>query len=299
MRPPPHLCPLSGQRLATDALVDAPEVMERALEWCAVHQPDAAELFLRAPPEEPSAAECVFPNEHRGLEWEQVELWRMRLLVGSWVSLHTVTALASAIAFRGANGGFAPNFPLHNLGERYNSQPWRVLTCLFTAPNLLITCLTYAIQTMVLWALFKPLCRSAQRRKLALLTLAGCHGAFAAGVAFPAQPVASGMTLTSVMAAELAARNDSPTSAVLAALALAASVVLSIGPHAEIASHLAATVYYALLSVTGRWQGPSLAVVAVLFVGACVARALGASAPFLAPVFAPHVNLSIYHALRD
>jgi len=296
MKQPPHTCPLSGVPLRCVDLIPAPEVTERALAWCAVNQPEAAELFLEPPPEEaalppppppPPNVVCDIPD------LEGVQRWSRCMAASSWASFQVFVAVINVCLRREASGRFDAAFPLHNLGARYGTQPWRAATCLFTNTSLAIAVFMY-LQQLALLIHLQP--RGGSRKLLARLALAGLHGSFAAGVAFPDRALAGGATLTSVMAVAALVRPGRARCWVAATLVF--SVFFSLSPHCELLSHLAALAYYAALSVEGRRRRWALAGAALASLSLVILRALGLSATWLAPALAPELNYAhIYNAV--
>jgi F-box/WD-40 domain protein 7 len=285
-RPPPHICPLSNVRLPSLQLLPAVDVTQRALAWAAEHSPESAAAFTQPPPvllempvQRPKPEPCLTPQQTTGV-------------AAAWAAWHILVAVLNIGLKRSALTTMDDNFPLHNRGSRYGTQPWRMATCLFTSRNLTMGVLDYVGQLVLLSLLLAPLRATEARTELAHMSFAGIFGSLTAGVAFPDETFAGGFTLTSVFAACLLARSwlKNVGAGAAASFCLVVSVACATGQSTELLSPLSALFFYALLSHKGNHTKKAGAAALFACLGLVVAWAFGASAPWLRRGLAPQVD---------
>jgi hypothetical protein len=253
MRPAPPTCPLSNIPLAATDLLSAPDVTARAREWAALHEPESVAAFER-----PGAA-VVFvepppPPPPRGPPPSAPAPDRSATIAAiAWSVLHVFTTLVSL----GVSGSIAfdDRLPLHNLGRAYQTQPWRMVTCLFTNASPLQMCIHGAAQALLVQRLVRVSTLSPDGTLLVLLSCA-TTGAFSAGVAFPDDVFSGGGTSTAVLAfasiVHALHQRKLDQAFYLAIIAFLGSAILVCARHAEVLSHAVGSMAYALLYLAGH-----------------------------------------------
>jgi hypothetical protein len=268
-RMPPHRCPLSNMRLDSIELLPAPDVRSEVLAW-ALERGDAAavealaerpcSLTVREPPPPPPP----FPPP------EVVRRGRALAAAFVWAAPHGVVCIAQLVL--NSKGSLVhygdPNFPLLNLGRQYSSQPWRPVTSLFVSSHAVNAIVNYAAQLALTWFAIVGTPELRVHHVCALFLVSGSVGTVAAGLVLPDQPLNAGYVMTGVIAMYvLLVREPVERPVIVGATAAAiVSVVASLARHADVASHVVASLTCAFLyqAVAGsRPQAGSFCALAV------------------------------------
>jgi hypothetical protein len=254
MRPAPPTCPLSNIPLAATDLLPAPDVTARARQWAALHEPESVSAFERPqaavvfvepppPPPPPRGPPPSAPTPDRSATIAAI----------AWSVLHVFTTLVS-IGVSGSTA-FDDRLPLHNLGRAYPTQPWRMVTCLFTDASPLQMCIHGVAQALLVKRLVRVSTLAPEGTLLVLLSCA-TTGSFSAGVAFPDDVFSGGGTSTSVLAfasiVHSLHQRQVNQGFYLAIGAFLVSASLVYARHAEVLSHAVGSVAYALLHLAGH-----------------------------------------------